>query len=343
MFATACKVITSRAPLIGSVCRGVLSRREGLRLALSLVALATLSIIQGHAADLEKLRVSVIPSLDAAPLFSAIQNGFFREVGLEIDVSPSAGGAVGIPGLVGGSFDIAYGNVVSTLLATEQGLDVRVVAPGTVVSGASTDTTPLVVRGDSSIRNGKDLEGKVVAVNTRNNVIWLYVRAWIKMRGGDPDLVTYREVPFPLMDDALQQERVDAVFLPAPFSVVAVNKGRIIIGRPFSDVQPGVNVGQYLTTQKVLTAKPASVARFVEALRKGAEWFNANQKSETLFKIIAGYSKTDDGLLKLLPALEPAPLRLQLDQIATTMDMMIQEKMLTKRIDLSVVIAKSAL
>jgi NitT/TauT family transport system substrate-binding protein len=308
-----------------------------------LLALAILSSNGSRAADLQKVRVSIIPSLDAAPLFSAIHNGYFRDVGLEIDPSPSAGGAVGIPGLLGGSFDIVYGNVVSTLLANEQGLDIRVVAPGTVVGNASTDTTPLIVRGDGSIKSGKDLEGKIVAVNTRNNVIWLYVRAWIIANGGDPDLVTYKEVPFPLMDDALQKGLVDAAFLPAPFSVIALNKGRLILGKPFSDVQLGVNVGQYVTTQKIIATKPEMVEKFVAALRRGAEWFNANRKSDLLLKIIAGYSKTDDSLLKLLPEFQPAPLRIDVDQVKKTMTLMIEQKLLREPIDLSAAIAKSAL
>src|ERR1700755_1730946 len=89
---------------------------------------ATVGPFKASAADLEKLRVSIIPINDVAPLFSAIQNGYFRELGLEIDTTPSAGGAAGIPGLIGGSFDVVYGNVVSVLLAAQQGLDVKVIA-----------------------------------------------------------------------------------------------------------------------------------------------------------------------------------------------------------------------
>src|SRR6266852_3054767 len=150
-------------------------------------------------ADLEKVRVSIIPINDVAPLFSAIQQGYFREVGLEIDTTPSAGGAAGIPGLIGGSFDIVYGNVVSALLAAQQGLG-------------------------------------------------------IKATGGDPDRVTFKEIAFPQIEDALRQKRVDAAFLVAPFSVIALKKpGLTAIGKPYSEVQLGVDVGQYLTTGKMLT------------------------------------------------------------------------------------------
>ena len=52
-------------------------------------------------------------------------------------------------------------------------------------------------------------------------MIWLYARAWIQATGGDPDKVTFLEVPFPQMEDALRQQRVDAAFMVAPFSIVS--------------------------------------------------------------------------------------------------------------------------
>lgn len=232
---------------------------------------------RASATELEKVRVSIIPINDVAPLFVAIKNGYFRELGLEIDTTPSSGGAAGIPGLIGGSFDVVYGNVVSALLAADRKLDIKVIAPGTKQVASETDTTPIIVRDNSGIKNGKDLEGKTIAVNTRNNVIWLYAMAWIKATGGNPDRVTFKEIPFPQIEDALRNGQVDAAMLVAPFSVIAVQKpGLSAIARPYTDLQLGVDVGQYITTGKLLAAKPETMKKFVAGLRKGAEWFNEN-------------------------------------------------------------------
>src|SRR5690242_637024 len=195
--------------------------RKTLMFVLAVVGFFVFANHRAVAADLEKVRVSIIPISDVAPLFVAMQNGYFRELGLEIDTTSSAGGAAGIPGLIGGSFDIAYGNVVSALLAVQQGLDVKVIAAGTNLADPALDASPILVKSESGIKTGKDLEGKSIAVNTRNNVIWLYARAWVKATGGDPERVTFKEVPFPQMEDALRQQRVDAAFMVAPFSIVA--------------------------------------------------------------------------------------------------------------------------
>ena len=310
------------------------------------VAVMGLFIVANHraaAADLEKVRVSIIPINDVAPLFVAMKNGYFRDLGLEIDTTPTQGGAAGIPGLIGGSFDVVYGNVVSVLLASQQGLDVKVIAAGTKAALRETDTTPIIVRSDSGIKSGKDLEGKSISVNTRNNVIWLYARAWIKATGGDPDKVTFKEVPFPQVEDALRQQRVDAAFLVAPFSVVALQKpGLTAIANPYSDIQPGVDVGQYITTGKLLSTRPEMIKKFVTGLRKGVEWFNANRTSEELLTVISGYTKTDASILKSV-ALPEAPLQSDLPQVKKTMELMIENKLLPGPVELSKIIDPMAL
>ena len=56
-----------------------------------------------RAAEPATLRVSVIPTSVLAPLYAGIKNGYFKDEGLTIDLAPTAGGAIGIPALVGGS------------------------------------------------------------------------------------------------------------------------------------------------------------------------------------------------------------------------------------------------
>lgn len=318
-------------------------RRTLLTIGLAMIGFVGLPMTKAPAADLEKVRVSIIPIGDVAPLFVAVQNGYFRELGLEIDTTPSAGGAAGIPGLVGGSFDVAYGNVVSSLLAAQQGLDVKVIAAGTNITDPKLDATGIIVRSESGIKTGKDLEGKSIAINTRNNVIWLYARAWVKATGGDPERVTFKEVPFPQMEDALRQQRVDGAFMVPPFAMVATQRGGLSkVGSPYSDVQPGVDVGQYVTTGKVLAARPETLKKFVAGLRKGIEWYNANLASDALLNLISGYTKVDVALLKLAPV-PTAPLHTDVTQVKKTMELMIENKLLPGPLNLDKIIDPLAL
>jgi NitT/TauT family transport system substrate-binding protein len=295
------------------------------------------------ASNLERLRVSIIPINDLTPLFVGVQKGFFREEGLEIDTSPSTGGATGIPGLIAGSYDIAFGNVVSMLLAASQGIDIRVIAAGTKIAEAKFDYSSVIVRKESGIKKGPDLEGKVVAVNTRNNVIWLYARAWIKATGGNPDRVTYKEVPHPQMEDAILRKQVDAGYMVTPYVGLAKAKPELeAIATPYSEVQLGVDVGEYLTTSKVLQEKPQVIERFTRALRRGVEWYNQNLTNPELLPIISGFTRLNVDVLKTVP-LPPYPLRVDPPQIEKTMHLMIENKLLRAPLDIKPLIGPTAL
>lgn len=296
-----------------------------------------------RAAELERVRVSIIPINDVTPLFVAIKQGFFEAEGLLVDTSPSSGGATGIPGLVAGSYDVAYGNVVSTLLAAQSGIELRVVAAGTKIAEARNDFSAIVARRESGIRTGKDLEGKVVAVNTRNNVIWLYARAWIKATGGNPDRVTYKEVPHPQMEDAVRQKQADAGYMVVPFVTLAAAKPEMeAVAHPYSAVQLGVDVGQYLATAAFVQSRPETVAKFARALRRGVAWYNANLTNPELLPVIAGFTKLDVGLLRSL-TLPPYPLVVDPPQIEKTMGLMIEHKLLRGPLNVSPLIAPTAL
>lgn len=217
------------------------------------------------------------------------------------------------------------------------------VAPGTKIETAENDTSALVVRADSGITTGKDLEGKTVGVNTRNNVIWLYARAWIKATGGDPDKVTYKEIPHPQMEDALRQKQVDAGYMVIPYVALATAKPEFkAIGHPYSTVQLGVDVGQYLTTSKFLTERPETAKKFIRALRRGIEWYNANRGKPELLSIVSGFTRINVDLLSKIK-MSPSPMKVDPVQIEKTMKLMIDNKLLRAPLDIKPLVASQAL
>lgn len=104
---------------------------------LAAAAASGLFILPAHAQEKKTLKVSIIPISDVAPLFAAVKEGYFKQQGLEIDTAPTAGGAVGIPGLLAGAYDIVFTNVVSTVQAKAQGLPIKIIAPASAVGDGS--------------------------------------------------------------------------------------------------------------------------------------------------------------------------------------------------------------
>jgi NitT/TauT family transport system substrate-binding protein len=251
-----------------------------------------LALTTGAQAQTTKIRVSTIPIIDTAPLQVGIAKGFFAAEGLEVDTTPTAGGAMGLPALAAGQVQITFSNVISVVLGAKQGLGFEIIAAGSNTGEKTPDLAALIAKKGSTIKTGKDLEGKRVAVNTRNNIIWLYARAWVQATGGNPDAVTYLEVPFPQMVDAVKGDRVDAAFVVEPFLSAGVASDAVsIVGWPYNAVQKRIPVSQYVATKTFISQNPGVIDRWVRAYNKSVDWTNQNQGSEEWTKIIAAYTR----------------------------------------------------
>jgi NitT/TauT family transport system substrate-binding protein len=311
---------------------------------LFLVISASLAV-PAQAQEKKTLKVSIIPIQDVAPLFAAIKEGYFRQQGLEVDTAPTAGGAVGIPGLLAGAYDIVFTNVVSTVQAKAQGLPIRIVAPASAVGDGSQGDggAGIVVRKGEGIKSGADLVGKSLGVNTQKNIIWLYARAWVQKTGGDPNKVTYREIPFPQMLDALRGKRVDAVFAVDPFVTIAKGDATLeFIGSPYISVQPNLDVAQYVASDEFIAKHPETLKRFNAALQMGIGWVSKNLGSKELRELIAGYTKINPEMLARMAPLGEPPRKVDVESIRKTIVQMKAHDLLTGDVNVDALLAPSA-
>lgn len=298
------------------------------------VILAAAFAAVGTVASAQTVRVNYIPITDVTPLFVAIDRGYFAAEGLTIVPTPSTGGAAGVPGLMAGAFDVMYGNVVSTMLAQQQGFKLEVIAAGTKVLPDPVDTSGMVARAGDGIKTGKDLEGKTVAVNTRNGIIWLFARSWIAKTGGDVSKVTFKEVAFPQMPDALRGKQIDAAFMVNPFFATSVNNATTFafVAAPYREVQPGVEVGHYITTQDYFNKNRELLAKYNRAFRKGVVWYNDNLKSPDLVRIVSNFTKMQPELVAKL-SLQRLPEVVDPDTVAMTVKLMKDSGLINGDID----------
>lgn len=288
-----------------------LSRRQFTRTAAASVALAGLGPVAALAQAPMKIRASVVPIIDTAALHAAIQKGFFAAEGLDVDITPITGGAAGLPALAAGQVQVAFSNIVSTVLGAAQGLGFKIIAPAATAPDAPPEGTAIVAAKGKGFKTGKDLEGKRVAVNNRGNVIWLYSRAWVEATGGNPDRVTYLEVPFPQMADAIASGQVDAGVLVDPFMTAGIQAGRLeLVGWPFHTVQKGMSISHYATTDKFLQSNPKAIAAFQRGIDKGIDWMNGNAGSPEWLKVISSFTKLPEDRLK---SLNVAPFKKSVD------------------------------
>jgi NitT/TauT family transport system substrate-binding protein len=218
---------------------------------------------EGEAGGQARVRVQDTAGVPSAFLAYGVDRGFFEAHELDVEVTPSQGGATVVPAVVSGDTDIAGSNIVSVLLAQAKDVPVKIVAPGTFVSAKQTeDFSAILVAGDSDIRSPEDLEGKTLAVNTLENVAELTAKASLGKQGVDVEEIELAEVDFPDMNGALAQRRVDAAFQIEPFVSLGLKEGYRVIDRPYVGTKPGLQIGCYFTSEQYLSENEDVVDRF---------------------------------------------------------------------------------
>jgi len=258
------------------------------------------------------LRVGVIPIFAVAPHYAAQKFGFYAAEGVDARTQIVQGGAVGIPGLVSGSFDILYCNSISFLTALERGIDLRIVAEATTIGTKPPDFDALFKRKGDDLHSGKDLEGKVIAINAKFDLMWLVMQGWVKKTGGDLDKITYREVPIPSMLDALKNHEVDAALVLDPFMTIALDNPNFeVLAWPSSMVMPNMPSSLWIVSGVTADTKTDAIRAYVRAFRKGVQWVNANLGNPEFLELVSSYTKTDVKLLaKMYDTTQPTKISL---------------------------------
>jgi NitT/TauT family transport system substrate-binding protein len=285
----------------------------------------------GQAPETAKLRVSTIPIAGMVPIHAANKLGYFKDAGLEVNVEFAAGGAQTVPLLVQGTLQLANGPAVSIALANQQGFNLRLIPPTLDDKRSPPGQTASLVKSDGPVKSVADLKGRRIGVNTINSVNWLYDRAFLRKHGLDPSQVTYVEIPFPSMIDALARGSVDAINVAQPFHRIAVNSGQArVLGHPFVEVQPGLHIAAYAGSATWLDTNPNTVRAFVDAMRRSVEYLRASPNEAK--NLIAEFTKSKRELVEQIP-IDDWSTELSVADVAATLRVMQQEGLLKKPLE----------
>jgi NitT/TauT family transport system substrate-binding protein len=309
-------------------------------LALSLLALSLLVADPAGAAD--KVRVGVVPFTDTAPLFAAIQKGYFKAEDLDVEPVFATGGAAALPALAAGSLDIVVSNTVSVLQAVEQGIDLRVILPASATNRKVKPSGGLAVAADGPVKTAKDLEGKRVSVNNLRNLLWLYTREYLERNGADLAKITFVEIPYPQAPDAIAAGRVDAAYIGQPHlqRLLDNGKGRML-ATPTTDVQEDVQISWYVAMAGWTEKHAALLQRFARAYYKGVDFMTENWRTPEGIQILAGYTKQKPEVLEK-STMQLWPKSIPADSVQQTQALMQKHGLLTKPIDLGKILYPTA-
>ena len=210
------------------------------------------------------------PNTNHTGLYVALEKGWFREAGLDVEVvQPPEGGAEMLVGSGKAQFGVSFQDYLAPVLAGKDALPVTAVA-----AVIQHNTSGIVSRAGEGIHTPRGLEGKQYATWDLP-VEKATLRTVMAADGGDFDKVI--SIPSTVTDEvsALQSRSVDAIWIFYAWAGIACETAGLKTDYfAFADIDP---VFDYYTPviiaeNNFLKEQPETAKAFLAALAKGYEY-----------------------------------------------------------------------
>ena len=252
--------------------RRTVTKTLAMVLALSATGLSTLA----HADD--KLKIAVFPSSSSLPIYVGIERGFFKEVGIEVEIVPMNTHPLQVQALVAGDID------GSANLVTLEGANINQRRPNTAVylslngQNAQYITEQFVVKPNSTAKTLKDLKGaRIFCAPGPANLG--AAKAILKTVGLEENKdYTMTEQGMGVHIGAIQGANFDAGYTLEPLGTMMIKQGvakRLEGGVIATHLLGSVSAQAYaaggLLSGKVVSEKPELAARYAKAWAKSVQ------------------------------------------------------------------------
>jgi len=219
-----------------------------------------------------KVRVGYIGLTCEAPIFTAVEKGFFREEGLEVALVKCEWANYKDVLALGG-FDVTHHLIMYFLKPIEQGLDVK------FTGGIHRGCLRVQAASGSAIRSIKDLRGKRIGIPGMGTPPFIFANRVLGANGIDPSKeISWLVFPAGELGLALDKGEVDAVADSEPIGSLLLAAGKV---RNIADQAADVPYrDEYccavLVNGRYLERNPKASAAATRALLKAAKWVETN-------------------------------------------------------------------
>jgi len=233
-------------------------------------AIAALIGVGARADEPTKLVLGVVPSVPAGATYIAVEKGYFREAGIEVDMQNIESSATAMALLASNRMQVVEGGVAPNYWnALAQGLP--------VIMALERASSPLyhdvLIRPDlvGKMKTPADLKGRPVAEVAPGSSAHYEVGQVLESVGLTLKDIDLKYIPFPQMGIALANGAVDAAFEVPPFGQIAIAAGQGVHWldpEQYIKVLPTSFVGYFANTDWI-KQNPELARKFFLALVKG--------------------------------------------------------------------------
>ena len=247
---------------------------------------------------LKKVKVAeVTRSIFYAPQYVAIEKGFFKEEGLDVEITTTWGGDKTMTALVSDGADIALVGSETSIYVSAQGSTDPVI---NFAQLTQTDGTFLVSRKRIEHFEWEQLNGSTFLGQRKGGMPQMVGEFVLKKHGIDPhkDLNLIQNIDFANIANAFISGTGDYVQLFEPQASLFEKEGKGYIVASFGTESGHVPYTTFMTKESFLNKNEATIEKFTTAIYKAQQWIQENSSDETAKLIQKYFEDTDVELIE---------------------------------------------
>ena len=280
----------------------------------------------GSNSELKTVRLNeVVRSIFYAPMYISINEGFFEEEGLNIDLSTGQGADKVMQNVLSKNSDIGFCGPEQVIYIYNQG---REDYPVLFAGLTKRDGSFLVGRKDETNFKWNSLKGKDIIGGRPGGVPEMSLEYVMKKNNIDPkkDVNMVTNLDFTATAGAFKAGTGEYVALFEPTASMLEKEGTGKIVASIGESSGEMPYTSFFATKSYIDDNPEIIEKFTRAIYKGQQWFQSHSTEEVADSIISFFPGTDrDIMIKVIDNYK------EIDALAS--DPTLNEEDLTKLMD----------
>ena len=299
--------------------------------------------------NLKTIRLNeVVRSVFYAPMYVAINEGFFEEEGLAIDLSTGQGADKTMQQLLSGNVDIGFSGPEQVVYIYNKGREDYPVVFGQLTQR---DGSFLVGREEEENFDWSSLKGKEIIGGRPGGIPEMALEYVLKQNGLNPenDVKMVTNVDFTATAGAFKSGIGDYVALFEPTATMLEKDGAGNIVSSIGNEAGNISYTCFYTTKSYMDENPDIIQKFTNAIYKGQQWVQQHTSEEVADSIISFFPGTDKEVIvkvidnyKNIEAYSETP-EVSEDGLNKLMDIIqgYDESLITERPDFNIIVNNS--
>ncbi len=253
---------------------------------------------EDNTTEIQKLKVcEVTRSVFYAPQYVAISEGFFKEEGIEIELTTGQGADAVMTAVLSKQCDIGFAGPEASIYVYNEGKEnyTEVFAQLTKKDGSF-----LVSREKQENFKWENLKGKTVIPGRKGGVPYMTLEYVLKKNGIDPqkDVSLDDSIKFDLMAGAFSAGNADYVTLFEPTASNTELQGKGYIVASVGEASGEIPYTAYFAEKSYIENNENAIQNFTNAIYKGQKWVKEHTSKEIAESIQEFFPDTDLEMLE---------------------------------------------